>query len=254
MQVMNHMFSSHKSRSHGDPNRILFLSILPFSSSQSKHGIQKRDALQQFLVGAGAVGKCFLLRSHSIETLTAEVSMSSSWLNKCPRGYFHPLMVSSLSLLIHSQLLSGWSQGISEEWLSAIPGLPRSRRLSLFCSPVSIAVASTWASGWPGLQKRQSDQSPFDYPTLWFFLLWVMWGGLVIVISKSPVTFTVPGDNETCVSDNHLLNDGMMQSGGILKIVWWIGSAVIQKERLEAKNILALYPTMYLNIFSIMHD
>lgn len=110
----DHMFSSHKSRSQCGPQSIFLLSILPFCSSQSKHRLQKLDAVQQFSAVAQAVGKHFLLCSHSSEAVTAEVSMSSHWLNKCPQGYFHPLMLSSLSLLIHSQLLRGWSQDISD--------------------------------------------------------------------------------------------------------------------------------------------
>lgn len=40
-----------------------------------------------------------------------------------------------------------------------------------------------------------------------------------------------------------------MLSWDILKDILWISFAVIQKVLLKEENILALYPTMYLNVF-----
>lgn len=94
-QAMDHVFSSHKSRSQCGPHSIFLLSILPFCSSQSKHRLQKLDAVQQFSAAAQAVGNHFLLCSHSSEAVTAEVSMPSHWLNKCPQG------ISILWCLVH---------------------------------------------------------------------------------------------------------------------------------------------------------
>lgn len=59
----------------------------------------------------------------------------------------------------------------------------------------------------------------------------------------------VPGYNGTFVFNNDLLTDGMLRSWDILKNILWISFAVIQKVLLKEEYILALYPTMYLNVF-----
>ena len=77
--------------------------------------IQKNEVCQKFLNGDEAFGKLSsLLISFHLNLWLLKFSTFLYWLNKCLLGYFHPLTISSLSLLIHFQLLHGLSQGISD--------------------------------------------------------------------------------------------------------------------------------------------
>lgn len=104
---MELVFSSHKSRPHGGPNSILFLSLHSFSKSQSKRRSQRREAAQPWSVGAQAVGLSLLLCFHSFKPVTAGVFRALLLTQQTSQGYFQPLPLSSPPSFIHSQLLSG---------------------------------------------------------------------------------------------------------------------------------------------------
>lgn len=92
---MELVFSSHKSRPHGGPNSILFLSLHSFSKSQSKRRSQRREAAQPWSVGAQAVGLSLLLCFHSFKPVTAGVFRALLLTQQSPRG------ISSLCRLVH---------------------------------------------------------------------------------------------------------------------------------------------------------
>lgn len=94
--------------------RTIFYSS-PFLLSPVPHRIQKNDVCQKFSNGDQAVGRhSSPLISFHLNLWRLKFSMFLNWLNKCPLGYFHPLTISSLSLLIHFQLLRELSQGIRD--------------------------------------------------------------------------------------------------------------------------------------------
>ena len=122
---------------------ILFVSFLPFSSS--------RGSLEEWWLPGIFSGRlscwnmlfsCFI----PLEPMTVEVFHIIYGLNNCPLGYFHPLTVSSLSLLTHFQLPRGLSQGISDSWLSAISGIPSI--FQMLTHPAALCVHLSGARLW----------------------------------------------------------------------------------------------------------
>lgn len=163
---------------HVNPEFTVVRTVLyssPFLLSPVPHGIQKNDVCQKFSNGDQAVGRrSSPLISFHLNLWRLKFSTFLNWLNKCPLGYFHPLTISSLSLLIHFQLLRELSQGIRDYWLSAISGIPSIfpalTHLTVFCAHLLGAWLwlSTCGSGWSEgswdlhpIAKLWSEQSSF---------------------------------------------------------------------------------------------